>query len=261
MSQEHDNPSLTTPVAILILAVFLSAALVFVGVEISGLGNAENNLAQALGKQSHVSTAMPSIAGAVPASHTLPAASPFNQANLNTNLANDHVLGPADAPIALITYMDFQCPYCKKFYPVAKQFVEANKGKVKFIIRQYPLPMHKQADFLANVSECVAQQKGNAGFWDFADRVLLTPQFDYSSEAFIAPVLATLHLDNAKYEDCMHTHPFNEKIAAFSAEAHAIGVTGTPTHVLFDVASKKAIYKAGAIPLDQLQAELQTLDH
>jgi len=155
--------------------------------------------------------------------------------------------------------MDFQCPYCKKFYPVAKQFVQSSQGQVKFIIRQYPLPMHNQADFLANVSECVAQQKGNTGFWDFADRILMGGPFDYSNETFVAPVLAALHVDNSKYQDCMRTKTFQAKIDAFAAEGRAIGVTGTPTHVMYDSATKKAIFKAGAIPLEQLQSELQSL--
>jgi len=91
----------------------------------------------------------------------------------------------------MISYMDFECPYCSKLYPVLKQFVDESDSKVNLAIRLYPLAFHTHADSLANSAECVGEQMGNAGFFAFADKVFAAGRIEGSTDAFLAPILDT----------------------------------------------------------------------
>ena len=83
----------------------------------------------------------------------------------------DHWRGPKDARFVLIEYSDFQCPFCDRFQPTATRFVKENKD-VAWVYRHFPLrSIHPYAQKLAEASECVAEQKGEEGFWAFADKV------------------------------------------------------------------------------------------
>ena len=59
----------------------------------------------------------------------------------------DHVYGNPGAVISLIEYSDFECPYCKRFHPIAKELVDKSGGQINWIYRHYPLPMHMQTCF------------------------------------------------------------------------------------------------------------------
>lgn len=84
----------------------------------------------------------------------------------------DHILGDRNAPIAIIEYSDYQCPFCHAVHPTYKQIMKEYDGKVMWVYRHFPLSFHPEAMPLAIASECVASLKGNDAFWAFSDKVM-----------------------------------------------------------------------------------------
>ena len=86
--------------------------------------------------------------------------------------ASDHIIGSPTAPIVLVEYSDFQCPYCKMIHPSLKQIVSDSNGQVAWVYRDFPLyQIHPEAENSANAAECIAAQLGNDAFWSFGDTI------------------------------------------------------------------------------------------
>ena len=86
----------------------------------------------------------------------------------------EHIRGNTNAPLTIIEYSDFQCPYCAKFHPTMKQLTETFPGQIKWVYRHLPLTnIHSNAVPAAVASECVARLAGNDAFWEFADNLFV----------------------------------------------------------------------------------------
>ena len=81
--------------------------------------------------------------------------------------ANDHIMGSASAPIVIIEYSDYECPYCKAFGPTLKRIVTESKGNVAWVYRHWPIHQGSFEKLVA--AECVAKIKGNDAFWQYSD--------------------------------------------------------------------------------------------
>ena len=87
---------------------------------------------------------------------------------------NDHIRGNPNAPIVLIEYSDYDCPFCKNFHETMNQVMDnyGADGKVAWVYRHFPLEqLHPSAPYIAEASECVAELGGNEAFWTFSDLV------------------------------------------------------------------------------------------
>jgi len=137
----------------------------------------------------------------------------------------DHVMGPADAPITLVEYGDFQCPYCGAAYPIVKQ-VRAQLGeRVRFAFRNFPLTrIHQNAEHAAEAAEAAAAQ---GAFWQMHDR-LFERQFALEDEnlAEYARELG-LNADRLAGELAAGTHRDHVRDDFMSGVKS--GVNGTPT--------------------------------
>ena len=80
--------------------------------------------------------------------------------------AEDHLFGNPDAPVTIIEYSDFECPYCARFHPTLEQVVAESNGSVNWVYRHWPI--HNTIEKLV-AAECVAKIKGNDAFWKYAD--------------------------------------------------------------------------------------------
>lgn len=86
--------------------------------------------------------------------------------------SSDHVRGNVNAPITLIEFSDFDCPFCKRFHPTMTQLLDEYPDKVRWVYRHLPLTdLHPNAAKKALASECAAEQ---GKFWEFADRLIET---------------------------------------------------------------------------------------
>ena len=85
----------------------------------------------------------------------------------------DHIFGDINAPITLIEYSDFECPFCKRFHPTVENLIANNQGKVRWVYRHFPLGFHNPgAQKQAEASECIGQIGGVETFWQYIDTLL-----------------------------------------------------------------------------------------
>lgn len=151
----------------------------------------------------------------------------------------DPVKGVAGAPIQIVEYSDFQCPYCSRVNPTLEQVKEKYGDKVAFVFRNFPLPMHKEAPRAGEASYC-AQDQGK--FWEYHD-VLFENQRAQKDED-LKKYAATVGLDAAKFDECLSTNKYADRIAADKKSGEASGVSGTPAFFI------NGVFLNGARPFE-----------
>ncbi|MFA5318519.1 MAG: DsbA family protein [Patescibacteria group bacterium] len=142
----------------------------------------------------------------------------------------DHILGNADAPVAIIIYSDFQNPFAARFSGPGGILEKAKnefKNNLKIVFRHYPQNLiNPLAETAAEVSECAAEQ---GRFWEMHDK-LFADNLDnkFTVEQFIKDA-EELELNLEEFDRCLNTDKYEDKIKAASKEAEEIGLRGAPT--------------------------------
>ncbi|MGA9725138.1 MAG: DsbA family protein [Candidatus Binatus sp.] len=161
--------------------------------------------------------------------------------------ANDHVQGPAKAPVTLVEYGDYECPYCGEAYPVVKALQERLGDQVRFVFRNFPLAeAHPHAEQAAEAAEAASAQ---GKFWEMHD-LLYENQDALDSEDLVRYARA-LHLDLPRFVKEMKEGAHAERVREDFRSGVRSGVNGTPTFFIngerhdgpFDLASLLAAIK------------------
>ncbi|MHB8665906.1 MAG: DsbA family protein [Burkholderiales bacterium] len=154
----------------------------------------------------------------------------------------DHIRGNPDAPVTLVEYSDFECPFCKRFQPTLKRIVDDSGGQVRWVFRQFPLDeLHSKARKEAEASECAAELGGNDAFWKFADRFYeLTPSNNGTDIDVVLPQIAhEIGLDASKFASCLASGKHDRRISEDLQNATATGGQGTPWSIIVSKSGKK----------------------
>ncbi|MBM4270067.1 MAG: hypothetical protein FJ144_26275, partial [Deltaproteobacteria bacterium] len=142
--------------------------------------------------------------------------------------------GPADAPVTIIEYSDFQCPFCSRGYNVIeKEVLPAYPGKVRFAYKHLPLPFHNWAEPAAIAMECIRKQDPEAA-WKVYDK-LFEQQGSITLETVKEKAVefgGSTNLDRAAYDRCYDGKETAALVQAHKAEAASLGITGTPSFVV-----------------------------
>jgi len=158
--------------------------------------------------------------------------------------------GPAEAPVTLIEFADYQCPYCRQEEPLVKRLREEFKDQLKVSYRDFPLPMHPNARKAAEASRCAGEQ---GQYWPYHDR-LFSGSADDLADAGLKSMARELKLDGAKFDQCLAS---SEEAAAVDKDFNAgkdLGITGTPTMYI------NGYTVSGAVPYDTLRRLVEQLD-
>jgi protein-disulfide isomerase len=138
---------------------------------------------------------------------------------------DDHVLGPADAPVTLVEYGDYQCPACGAAHPMVKVILKRLGAKLRFVFRNMPLSeIHPYAELAAEAAEAAAAQ---GKFWEMHDAL-------YEHQDELGPDLVTtlakrLRLDTSRFEDDLVSRRFLDHVKRDFMGGVRSGVNGTPT--------------------------------
>jgi protein-disulfide isomerase len=130
--------------------------------------------------------------------------------------------GPANAPVTIIEFSDYECPFCKRAEPTVEQVVAAYPDKVRLVYRNYPLPFHKSARPAAEAAMCA---KAQGKFWEYHEKVFKASSLD---EASLKQIAGDVGLDQAKFDTCLANKEGSKEIEQDIADATAVGVRGTP---------------------------------
>ncbi|MBF0173577.1 MAG: DsbA family protein [Magnetococcales bacterium] len=147
--------------------------------------------------------------------------------------------GPAQAPITIIEFSDFECPYCRKAQGVLAQLKDAYGDKLRFVFRHYPLPFHKMAPKASEAAMCANEQ---GKFWPYHDALFVESQ-SLAVDA-LKELAKKLGLDATKFNECLASNRHAERITSDSATGRELGITGTPTFFI------NGVKLVGAIPLN-----------
>jgi protein-disulfide isomerase len=136
------------------------------------------------------------------------------------------IQGNKDAPVTVLVFSDFQCPYCKRVEPTLKQVRETYGDKVRMVWKHEPLPFHPRAEPAAQVTEEARAQKGDKGFWEAHDKLFeMQPKLE---DADLEKVAQDMGLDMAKVKTAMKDHKYKKLIDADMEMADDVAASGTP---------------------------------
>jgi protein-disulfide isomerase len=178
---------------------------------------------------------------------------------------DDHVLGSEKADILMISYSDFQCPYCQNWHPTFNSLIEKYEDKITFVYRHFSLGF-TYSDKLAQTSECVAEYAGEEAFWKFTDKLYekLEDQSIYTIEGenpiitddSILSIAANAGAPLNQVKNCLESEEKADVITQMVSGAREAGIGGTPSTIII---SKKAGRELvpGAIPLEEVEAMLE----
>jgi len=163
---------------------------------------------------------------------------------------DDPALGQADAPVVIVEFSDFQCPYCARFarqtFPqIKREYIDT--GKVKLVFRDFPLSFHKNAALAAEAAQCAYEQDA---FWEMHDRIFAgQSEWAGSSEAkqIFIQYAEELGLDRGRFRECLDSGRYQEEVRQDFKDGASYGVTGTPT---FFINGRKLV---GAQPFSTFQ--------
>ena len=161
---------------------------------------------------------------------------------------DDPSVGPASAPVTIVEFSDFQCPYCKLSVPLMKEILAKYPDKVKVVYRDYPGPNHPHAQQAAEAAQCAGDQ---GKFWEYHDSL-----FDRQAPGTgwnFTELAKEIGLNQDAFATCLNTGRYREEVAKDLHDGFKLGVTSTPT---FFINGRPLV---GARPLAEFQAVIDRL--
>ncbi len=159
-------------------------------------------------------------------------------------------LGSPDAPVVIVEFSDFECPFCKRFFDETEpQIIEkyVKTGAVRFVYRDFPLSsIHADAEPAARAARCAGEQ---GKFWQYHNR--LFERQESLSPANFGVWAGELGLDAAAFSACLGSGKYAAEVAKDLADGQAAGVTGTPTFFV------NGTMLVGALPFAEFETAIE----
>jgi protein-disulfide isomerase len=156
--------------------------------------------------------------------------------------ASAPTLGPEGAPVTIVQFVDYQCPYCHRAQSTIDEILSKYPGKVQLVHRDFPLDGHPQAMPAARASRCAGEQ---GKFWDY-HRSLMSAKGPMD-DADLKARAASLKLDPAAFSTCLASDRFDATIHAAFDEGTRVGVNSTPTYFV------NGRMMTGALPFEEFR--------
>ncbi len=157
-------------------------------------------------------------------------------------------VGPSDAPITIVSFTDFQCPYCKKSFFTMRELQRIYKNKIKFIYADFPLHFHKQGKYASLAARCAGDQNK---FWQYHDALFYLNQVKNESDFF--RIASVLGIHNNKFTTCFKNKKHWQEIEKNIKYGNTLGVQGTPAFFI------NGHFVSGALPLSSFVSMLKAL--
>lgn len=217
---------LATPISIVIAGIFIGAGLYF-------------------GGGAAAPAAAPVAADVQPADNT---------DKIDPVTAEDHLRGNPDAPIKVVEFSDFDCPFCSRFHTAMQAVIEKHDD-VAWVYRQFPLEqLHPQAPLVALTSECVAKVGGNDAFWKFTDKYMdIRGAGDRTEHSeLMNKIIKEIGVNTQKVSECVQSGELTAAVQADLTDATETGGRGTPWSIII-APSGKTYPINGALPQQTIE--------
>ncbi len=166
-------------------------------------------------------------------------------------------LGRDDAPVTVVEFADYQCPFCRKFH--SDTFVELKKnyidtGKVRFVSRDLPLDFHPNAPGAALAAHCAGEQHK---FWEMRD-LMVANAADLTPDSLLK-YGEKVSLDMPAFRSCLNDKKYNTAIQKDVADAGTLGISGTPSFVVGKTAKDQidGVRIVGAVPYSVFETAIK----
>lgn len=142
------------------------------------------------------------------------------------NIDDDPMKGDVNAPVTIVEFSDFECPFCARFYSQTLGQIESeyiDTGKVKLIFRDFPLSFHQNAQKAAEAAECADDQ---GKFWEMHDAIFENQQS--LSLSSLKQWAGQIGLDTVEFNSCLDSGKHAEEVQNDFKEGASYGISGTP---------------------------------
>lgn len=246
---------LTIPIAVLIGAAFISLSILVSGGIIKF--KKPDTPAAVLGQTNP--TAAPQVPNQQP---------PEPQGPVNVSVDDDPVLGDKNAPVTLIEFSDYECPFCKRHFSqtlsqITKDYIDT--GKVKLIFRDLPLSFHDpMATTEAIAANCARDQGGDTSYFKYHNEIFkrTTSNGNGLTKDDLYTIASDLGFSSANFKTCLDSEKYKNEIQKDLADATSAGATGTPSFFI-GKSSPSGIIEGtklvGAQPYSAFQAAIDNL--
>jgi len=160
----------------------------------------------------------------------------------NVSMKDTPVRGPVDAPVMIVEYADYECPYCQQTQPILDKIEKDFKGKVAFAYKDTPLPMHAHAQKASEAALCAMDQ---GKYWEMHDMFYSTRQLDMPK---LKEDARMLKLDTAAFEKCLDTGAKASIVNGNLTEGQGYQLQGTPSFFI------NGRFFSGGLSYDQMKA-------
>jgi len=164
---------------------------------------------------------------------------------------DDPVLGATDAPVTIISFEDFECPFCARFTADTEQSLiqnEIKEGLARLVWKDFPLSIHSRARLAHEAARC-AQEQGK--FWEYHD--LLFADQSRLNLADLKARAGELNLDQAAFDSCLDSGKYRSLVERGIKEGSRAGVSGTPSFVI------NGTLVSGALPYDVFSSAIREI--
>ncbi len=181
-------------------------------------------------------TALPSQVAPAPTQPSAPqAVAPQNTGPVKVSLDDDPLLGDKNAPVTLVEFSDYECPFCKRHFDqvysqLKKDYIDT--GKVKLVYRDFPLSFHDpMATTEAIAASCAREQGGDPVYFKFHDEMFkrTTSNGNGLSKDKIYTIATDLGLNTDNLKNCVEAAKYKAEVAKDIADGTKVGVSGTPS--------------------------------
>lgn len=166
--------------------------------------------------------------------------------NMEDLVDDDDFKGNANAPVTIVEWSDYECPFCQRFYSqtlgqIEQEYIDT--GKVKFVYRDFPLSFHPNAQKAAEAAECAGEQ---GKYYEMHD--MLFEKGVAGGVTAFKQYAADIGLNTGDFDTCLDSGAMAAEVAADMSDGTAVGVTGTPGFIingkLISGAQPYAVFKA-----------------
>lgn len=196
------------------------------------------------------------------------AAQPPRPTKGTASVDDDPILGDKNAPITIIEFSDYECPFCKRhftdtFPQLVKNYIET--GKVKLVFRDFPLSFHDPlATKEAVAANCAKEQGGDKKYFEFHGEIFkrTTSNGNGLDDAKIKSIASDLGLNISSFSTCLANTAMADEVKKDTADGSAAGASGTPTFLIGKSTSDGKIdgdLLVGAQPFAAFQAVIDPL--
>lgn len=154
----------------------------------------------------------------------------LNPINMNSLIDDDSIKGDPNAPITIIEFSDYECPFCQRFYLTTYQQIVENyidTGKVNLVYRDFPLSFHQNAQKAAEAAECAGEQ---GKYYEMHD-LLFEKGVEGGIDSF-KNYASEIGLNQAEFDECLDSGKMESEVKKDFADGQALGISGTPSFII-----------------------------